>query len=223
MKPGARSKTRSKAWSKLSIALLFYICALLFAAAPAQAQSPLSPELQQEILGLGQQAAAIGLGERALADVDLRLYAVRIVRGALAMVGILVLAMIVYGGFMYMTSGGNEEKVTKARTIIVRTVIGLALVLSSYGIVMFVSRKVSRAIFEQAFIQRQSCATTNGVAECCREWRAFQEAGSAFPTSAAEIAANQRAQREAYREWQDCQGRERESVERAVRGIRGGN
>jgi len=42
--------------------------------------------------------------------------------------------MIVIGGFQYMLSGGNEEKVANARKTIQWAVIGLIIVLASWGL-----------------------------------------------------------------------------------------
>ena len=50
----------------------------------------------------------------------------------LAFVGTIFLILIIYGGIQWMTAQGNEEKVTKAQTIIKDSVIGLAVVLFAY-------------------------------------------------------------------------------------------
>lgn len=50
----------------------------------------------------------------------------------LAFVGTIFLLLIIYGGIQWMTAQGNEEKVTKAQTIIKDSVIGLAVVLFAY-------------------------------------------------------------------------------------------
>ena len=91
----------------------------------AQPRSPLQPGLQQEILDYSRQAAATGFGlaESSLADVDLRVFAARAAQGILMWIGILVTIFIMYGGFLYMTSGGNSEKTDKSKQIISRAVL----------------------------------------------------------------------------------------------------
>lgn len=49
--------------------------------------------------------------------------------------GALALLLFVIGGIMFMVAGGNQERVTRARHILVGTTIGLMIVLGSYLIV----------------------------------------------------------------------------------------
>ena len=62
-----------------------------------------------------------------------------IIRTALGIIGTVFLILTIYAGAIWMTSGGNEEQVGKAKRIITASVIGLAIVLLSYGITRFVS------------------------------------------------------------------------------------
>lgn len=48
---------------------------------------------------------------------------------------VLAIAMVVYGGYMLLTSMGSEEKVTSGRKIIWYAVLGLTLVLASWAII----------------------------------------------------------------------------------------
>jgi hypothetical protein len=56
----------------------------------------------------------------------------------LSFVGILFLMLMIYGGYMWMTAAGNDQQVEKSKTIIINAVIGLAVVVSAYGITNFV-------------------------------------------------------------------------------------
>lgn len=62
----------------------------------------------------------------------------RIVQVALALVGIIFLILMIYGGYMWMTAHGNEEQVTKAKSLITAAIIGLIIVVSAYAITYFV-------------------------------------------------------------------------------------
>ena len=53
----------------------------------------------------------------------------------MGLVGILAVAALVYGGIMYMTSGGSEERVKQAKNIITYAIIGLVVAVLSYIIV----------------------------------------------------------------------------------------
>jgi hypothetical protein len=69
---------------------------------------------------------------------DLLLIGVNYSNAILGIVGSLALLMFVYGGFMFLISSGNSEKVTKARGIVIAAVVGLAIVFASYLIIQFV-------------------------------------------------------------------------------------
>ncbi len=55
----------------------------------------------------------------------------------LSFLGVIVLILIIWGGFVWMTAAGNEEKVTKAQGILRAAIIGLLIVLASYGISLY--------------------------------------------------------------------------------------
>ncbi|MFH0892143.1 MAG: hypothetical protein V1867_05175 [Candidatus Falkowbacteria bacterium] len=56
----------------------------------------------------------------------------------LSLLGIILLCLIIYGGYLWMTSAGNEPKVYKAKQVLTNATIGLIIVLSAYGITQFV-------------------------------------------------------------------------------------
>ncbi|MDD3284183.1 MAG: hypothetical protein PHZ07_01160 [Patescibacteria group bacterium] len=61
-----------------------------------------------------------------------------IVRIVLSLLGVFFLILIIMGGFQWMSAGGNEETVTKARKRITDASIGLAIIIFSYLISMFI-------------------------------------------------------------------------------------
>ncbi len=63
-----------------------------------------------------------------------------IIRIFLSLMGVIVIGVIIYGGFTYMTAGGSEETAEKAKRILTNGVIGLVIVLSSFGISEFIIR-----------------------------------------------------------------------------------
>jgi Zn-dependent protease with chaperone function len=86
----------------------------------------------EERFGLNYASAA-GLGTR-----DLREGIMAIIQAMLGFLGVLAIVIILYGGFVWMTAGGNEENVGKAKKIITAGVIGLAIIFISYAIASFV-------------------------------------------------------------------------------------
>lgn len=73
-----------------------------------------------------------------LPSTDIRLIAARIIRTALGLLGIVAVVLILYGGFTWMTAGGSEDRISKAKQILVNAVIGLVIILSAYAIASFV-------------------------------------------------------------------------------------
>ena len=69
-----------------------------------------------------------------------------IISVALSLLGIIALIIIVAGGFMWMTSSGNEEKIDKAKKMIIAGVVGLAIILSAYAIAKFVIENLIRSV-----------------------------------------------------------------------------
>lgn len=61
-----------------------------------------------------------------------------LINAALGLVGVVLLAFMIYAGFLWMTAGGDEEKVRKARGMIFNAIIGLVIVAISYAITDFV-------------------------------------------------------------------------------------
>lgn len=55
-----------------------------------------------------------------------------------ALLALIFLVMMLYGGYNWMTAMGDDEKVTKAKDTIIASVIGVIILLSGYAITTFV-------------------------------------------------------------------------------------
>lgn len=82
----------------------------------------------------GEEGANFGTPE------DPRMIIVNIIKTILGIMGILVTVTLIYGGFLFLSSGGQEEKITKGKKTILYSVIGVMIILSAYGIVLLVVR-----------------------------------------------------------------------------------
>lgn len=51
-------------------------------------------------------------------------------------IGAVAFVVLFYGGFLYITSAGNDEKTGKAKKIIISAIIGILIALATYGIVV---------------------------------------------------------------------------------------
>jgi hypothetical protein len=76
-------------------------------------------------------------------DLDPKSSLVNIINIALGFLGLIAVIIVIYGGFVWMTSGGEAEKVNKAKQILKNGLIGLIIVLVSWGIVTFVIKEIT--------------------------------------------------------------------------------
>jgi len=67
----------------------------------------------------------------------------KIVGAALSFLGVVFFILIIYGGYMWMFSMGNEQTAGKAKDIIIAAVIGLVIVLMAYAITSFLGTTVA--------------------------------------------------------------------------------
>ena len=83
--------------------------------------------------------------ETNLGTQDVRLTVARIINATLGILGILATVLVIYAGFKWMTSAGNEEEAGQAKKILYAAVIGLVIILSAYSLVKFVTTQLFRA------------------------------------------------------------------------------
>ena len=107
-----------------------FLFSLLFVSAPVLAQGVSDP------LGLSFGA------ETGLPDTDIRVSIANMIRTILGLLGIVSVVIILYAGFTWMTSAGNDEKISTAKKTLGSAVIGLAIILSAYAITSFVIQEL---------------------------------------------------------------------------------
>lgn len=118
---GASRRFMKKLWKK---AAPFVMLALILLPTIALAQVDVY---------IDELAEPLGLGER-----DVRDTIASIINVALGLLGIVTVVIIIYAGFLWMTAGGDKEKITTARQWITGGIIGLIIILSAYAIARFV-------------------------------------------------------------------------------------
>ncbi len=120
------------------LATVFFIGSLLIART-AFAQSAL--DVSDDTFGLQSFESATDLG-----GYDIRIVVARIVRAFLGLLGIITIGLILYAGYLIMTSGGSEDKVAEGKKIIVNAVIGLIIILSAFAITQFILNALTDAL-----------------------------------------------------------------------------
>ena len=64
------------------------------------------------------------------------------INAVLGIVGSLALVMFIYGGIVWMTAAGNDQRVQRGKDTLLWAVIGLVVIFSSYALVRFVINNV---------------------------------------------------------------------------------
>jgi hypothetical protein len=81
-----------------------------------------------------------GLGTK-----DLREGIMTVIQVLLGFLGVIAIVIILWGGFRWMTAGGNEEKVGEAKKIITAGIIGMVIIFCAYMIAAFVINQLIEA------------------------------------------------------------------------------
>lgn len=79
-------------------------------------------------------------GDLPLGDRDPIEVIIGIVNWALGLLALLAVVLLLYAGFLWMTSRGNEEQIEKAKAILKNAFIGLLIILAAWGIVAYILR-----------------------------------------------------------------------------------
>ena len=72
-----------------------------------------------------------------LSQTDPRTIATNLINQALQFVAIILVIMILWGGFLYMLSGGDDEKTKKATGVIRNAIIGVVIILCAWAVARF--------------------------------------------------------------------------------------
>ncbi|MBI5230522.1 MAG: hypothetical protein HY981_04470 [Candidatus Magasanikbacteria bacterium] len=94
-----------------------------------------TPETAQSLLqGVGKNAKYNTAGD----DTSLAQTVGNIISASLGILGVLFLAFTVFAGYQYLTAGGDEEQIKTAIKYLRNAIIGLIIVLSSFGITKWI-------------------------------------------------------------------------------------
>lgn len=119
---------------------IHWIAAIAIALVGILFLAPHGVSAQEVGAGLQELQQTSGLGDSSFASI-----VGRIIRVVLSILGIITLGVVIFGGFLWMTAGGSEETVDKAKKTIANGVIGLTITLSAFAITQFVMSSLSNA------------------------------------------------------------------------------
>lgn len=77
---------------------------------------------------------------------DPRVVAARFIQLALGFLGVLAVLLVMYAGFIWMTSAGSEDKIAKAKKLLLNGVMGLIIILSAWAITTFLLNKITNTL-----------------------------------------------------------------------------
>lgn len=70
-------------------------------------------------------------------------FAVWIIKQGLTYAGVVATLFIIYGGFLYLTAGGNEENSEKGKNILTNSAIGLVVIILASTIVRVIASTIA--------------------------------------------------------------------------------
>lgn len=69
-----------------------------------------------------------------------------IIKSLLGLIGLIFVILIIYAGWLWMSSMGDTKNVDKAKTLIMNSVIGLLIIMASYAIATFIINIISTGV-----------------------------------------------------------------------------
>lgn len=78
------------------------------------------------------------LADTGLGNTDPVVVAAQLVNVFLRLLGAITVILMLYGGWIWIWARGNQEEITRAKDIIRGSIIGLLVILSSFGVMQFV-------------------------------------------------------------------------------------
>ena len=117
------------------VAALFLACSAVLAESTG-----LIAELQGNLSGTNGLQAGLEAPSG-----DLATLVGKIIKAALSLLFVILVLLIIYAGWLWMTAGGESKQVDKAQDYIKNAVIGLIIISLAYAITNFVISKISGA------------------------------------------------------------------------------
>ena len=121
--------------------VMVHILMWLLSASYVKAAEPPSPPPEQSVWeGMRKMITPIGqiFGYPQGVPTDIRVIAFVIIRVLFMVFVIVFFSLIFYGGYTWMMAKGDEQKVEKAQGILRNSIVGLAIVFTSYAITRFI-------------------------------------------------------------------------------------
>ncbi len=100
----------------------------------------------------------------------------RVIKTLLSIAGLIFFILMVYGGMVWMTAQGNDDRVEKGRKIVTQAVIGIAIMAASFGATNFIQKRVVEQQTSRSSEEKARTKLDEGPGVCCKDWTS-SEAG----------------------------------------------
>ena len=133
------------------LVIIFGLVAYIFFAAPANATSgTLKEQIKTNTMALGKAGFGDPADPTSGTDSSRLIIIIgNIVKVILGFLGVVMVIIVVYAGFLWMTAGGDSDQVKKAKDWIINATIGLLITIAAYTISGFIINKVFEAASAQ--------------------------------------------------------------------------
>ncbi len=134
--PGIPQKTVTSLIAGFVTVFCLYFLTFIVFVPEAQAQATAGEALVGGLNPLGQGGG--------LPATDIRVLIARVIQVALGLIGVVMVVLMLYAGWLWMTAGGNEEQIGRAKKVLTNSAIGLSIIISSYAITSFIISTLSK-------------------------------------------------------------------------------
>ena len=122
----------------LIIGCVLFLLGATLVATPVFAQQP-APKKDRSVELINPIGGTV---EKPKGETNLQVVVGRAIRKALGIIGSLTLAVFIYGGFLWLTAAGNDEKVHTGTQTMMWAVIGICIIFGAYAILGLVLKSI---------------------------------------------------------------------------------
>lgn len=100
------------------------------------------PVLAKKTIGDAEGTLGLVAGRAGVENRDISTFVGEIINALLGLTGLIFFILMVYGGFLWMTARGEEDRTKKAKTLIISAVIGVIVIVAAYALTNFLFTKL---------------------------------------------------------------------------------
>lgn len=122
----------------MKIIATFFITTLLLVSGGVAQVHAQAGALSDDLMNAKEQQDNAFIDAAGLRPVSPSVIVAQIISVMLSFLGLIFIVLIIYAGFRWMTSAGNEDTIAKAKQTMTAAIIGLVIVILAFAITQFV-------------------------------------------------------------------------------------